>query len=119
MSGRRRMKLVSTLATAAALVAAGAVASPTFAQAPAQPAQPARKFNISPAARKPLTDLQKAVNAKDETAYPAALAAAQGAATTTDDKYVLAKLMLQHSEQVNDAAAPLAAYQGGGARGGP
>ncbi|HEX4738324.1 MAG TPA: hypothetical protein VH331_12270 [Allosphingosinicella sp.] len=107
------MKIVSTLATAAALAALGAVAQP--AAAAPQPAQPAaaaaRKFNISPAARKPLTDLQKAVNAKDETAYSAALAAAQAAATTNDDKYILAKLMLQHSEQVNDAPARLAAYQ--------
>lgn len=106
------MKLVSTIAAAAALAAVGAVAQPVLAQKPAPQAQPAaRKFSISPAARKPLTELQKAVNAKDETAYPAALAAAQGVVTTTDDKYVLAKLMLQHSEQANDATARLAAYQ--------
>jgi tetratricopeptide (TPR) repeat protein len=110
------MKFVSTIATAAALVAMGAAAQPGAAQKPAAapaaaPAAPARKFNITPTARKPLTDLQKAVNAKDETAYPAALAAAQAAVTTTDEKYILAKLVLQHSEQVNDTTGRLAAYQ--------
>ncbi|MDB5692904.1 MAG: tetratricopeptide repeat protein [Alphaproteobacteria bacterium] len=112
------MKLVSSIAMAGALVAAGAVAQPAQAQKPAaiqpaapQPAPAARRFAISPEARKPLTDLQNAVNNKDETAYPVALAAAQAAAKSSDDKYVLAKLMLQHAEQVNDQAARLAAYQ--------
>lgn len=105
------MKLVSTIATAAALAGVAAVAQPALATSAEQAAPAARKFNISPAARKPLGELQKAVNAKDETAYPTALAAAQAVVSTTDDKYVLAKLMLQHSEQVNDATARLAAYQ--------
>ncbi len=104
------MKLVSTFATAAALAAAAAAASPAIGQS--QPAaQPARKYNISPEARKPLTDLQNAVNKKDEAAYLAALTAAQAVVKTTDDKYILAKLTLQHSEQVNDAPARIAAYQ--------
>lgn len=104
------MKIVSTLATAAALAALGAAAQPAAAQRPA-PAAPARKFNISPGARKPLSDMQNALTKKDETAYSAALVAAQPVVTTTDDKYILAKLMLQHAEQVNDEAARLSGYQ--------
>ncbi len=110
------MKLVSTIAVVAALAAAGLVAQPALAQkpTPAQPApaQPAaRKYTFSPEARKPLTDLQAAINKKDEAAYPAALAAAQAAVKNSDDKYALAKLTLQHAEQVNDPAARLVAYQ--------
>ncbi|HEX5183947.1 MAG TPA: hypothetical protein VFW19_12460 [Allosphingosinicella sp.] len=108
------MRFVSTIAVAAALLAAGAAAKPAWAQKPAAQAPapaPARKFNISPEARKPLAALQNAINGHDETNYPTALAAAQGVVKTTDDKYVLAKLMLQHAEQANDAPARLAAYQ--------
>jgi hypothetical protein len=103
------MRLVS--AVGFALVAAPAFAQPAPAPAAAPPAPAARSFAISPEARKVLANLQKAVNAKDEAAYPAALAAAEAAVKSSDDKYVLAKLMLQHAEQASDAAARLAAYQ--------
>jgi tetratricopeptide (TPR) repeat protein len=105
------MKFVST--TAFVLTAAAAVAQPALAQKPAAPqAQPAaRKYNLSPEARKPLTDLQSAVNKKDDAGYATALPAAQAAVKTADDKYILAKLTLQHAEQTNDAAARIAAYQ--------
>jgi hypothetical protein len=108
------MKLVSSLALAAAVAAGGVALQPALAapkKEEAKPAAPTRKYNLSPTAKKPLTDLQNAVVKKDETAYPAALAAAQAAATTADDKYILAKLTLQHAEQVNDQTARLAAYQ--------
>jgi hypothetical protein len=107
------MKLVSAAAIAAALVAGTLAAAPAVAAPkPAKEAEaPGRKYNISPDAKKPLSDLQKAVTAKDEAAYPAALAAAQAVAKTSDDKYIVAKLTLQHAEQANDAAARLAAYQ--------
>jgi hypothetical protein len=111
------MKLVSTLAVAAALAAGSLALQPALAApkkdaaAPAAAAPAARKYNLSPEAKKPLTDLQNAVTKKDEAAYPAALAAAQAAAKTTDDKYILAKLTLQHAEQANDAPARIAAYQ--------
>jgi len=111
------MKLVSTLALAAALAAGGLAVAPASAApkkeaAPAAAATPAaRKYNLSPEARKPLTDLQNAVTKKDDAAYAAALAAAQAVAKTTDDKYILAKLTLQHADQANDAAARIAGYQ--------
>jgi hypothetical protein len=106
------MKFVSTFAIVAATVAAGAAAFPASAMAPApQAAAASRKYDLSSEARKPLGALQNAVNAKDETAYATALAAAQAVVKTNDDKYVLAKLMLQHAEQANDQAARLAAYQ--------
>jgi tetratricopeptide (TPR) repeat protein len=107
------MKLVSTIAAASALAAAAVAAQPVVAQKPAaaQPAAPARKFNISPQARKPLTDLQSAVSKKDEAAYPAALAAAQAAATNSDEKYVVAKLRLQHAIDTGDKKAQMEALQ--------
>jgi len=110
------MKLVSTLALAAALAAGGLAVAPASAApkkeaAPAAAAPAARKYNLSPEARKPLTDLQNAVTKKDDAAYAAALAAAQAVAKTTDDKYILAKLALQHADQANDAAARIAGYQ--------
>jgi len=110
------MKLVSALALAAALAAGGLAAAPASAApkkeaAPAAAAPAARKYNLSPEARKPLTDLQNAVTKKDEAAYPAALAAAQAVAKTPDDKYILAKLTLQHADLANDAAARIAGYQ--------
>ncbi len=107
------MKFVSAIATAAMLVAVGALAQPASAMKPAEQAKPApqRKFDLSPAARKPLSDLEKAVTNKDETAYAAALAAAQPVVKTNDDKYILAEFMAKHAEQANDPAARLAAYQ--------
>lgn len=110
------MKLVSSLALAAALGAGGlalapASAAPKKEAAPAAAAPAARKYNLSPEARKPLTDLQNAVTKKDEAAYPAALAAAQAVAKTADDKYILAKLTLQHADQANDVPARIAGYQ--------
>jgi tetratricopeptide (TPR) repeat protein len=111
------MKLVSSLALAAAVAAGGVALQPALAApkkdaaAPAAAAPAARKYNLSPEAKKPLTDLQNAVTKKDEAAYPAALAAAQAAAKNSDDRYILAKLTLQHAEQANDAPARIAAYQ--------
>jgi hypothetical protein len=106
--GEAKMKIASAIATAATL----ALAQPAAAQAPAaQGTVQARHYDISREALASLTSLQKAVNAKDETAYPPALAAAQAEVRTTDDKYVIAKLTLQHAEQSNDAPARLAAYQ--------
>ena len=109
------MKLVSTLALAAAAVAASGLAASPAAAAPkkeeAKPAAGQRKYNLSPEARKPIGEVQAALQKKDETAYATALAAAQAAAKNTDDKYVIAKLMTQHAEQANDAAARLAGYQ--------
>lgn len=110
------MKLVSTLALAAAaaggLAAAPAVAAaPAKSPAPAAPAAPARKYDLSKEAQKPLQELQVAVKAKDEAAYAPRLAAAQAVVKTNDDKYALAQLMLQHAIDTKDQAAQLVALQ--------
>lgn len=109
------MKKVSTLALSAALLVGGGLfAVPASAQdkpaAAAAPA-PARKFNFSKEARKPLNDLQKAVEAKDEAAYAAALPAAQAAAKNGDDRYVIAQFQLRHAIAANDDAGKVAAVQ--------
>jgi tetratricopeptide (TPR) repeat protein len=115
------MKLFSTAATAALIVAAGA-ASPALAEKP-KPAAPAaapaqRHYNITKPMQKPLQELQTAVTTKDETTYPQKLAAAEALATTTDEKYLIAKFRLQHAIDRNEPAAQLEALQGVLATGG-
>jgi lipoprotein NlpI len=56
-----------------------------------------------------LKALETAVKAKDNAAYAAALPAATAAATTADEKYVLAKFQLEHALNTNDAAGQMAA----------
>jgi tetratricopeptide (TPR) repeat protein len=63
-------------------------------------------------ALKPITELQKAVNANDAAAIPAALAAAQAAAKTPDDRYVIARLQLTAALNANDEAGMAAAIDG-------
>ena len=75
------------------------------AQAPAEPAQGGRKFNISKQARKEIVELQTAVNAKDVANIPAKLAAAQAKAQSADDKYVIAQLQLKVAVDANNEAA--------------
>jgi tetratricopeptide (TPR) repeat protein len=80
-----------------------AAAAPLLAQAPKAPA-PEKKYDISSGARDPIVALQKAVNAKDSAAIPAALAAAKAKAKTTDDKYVIAQLQLKAAVDQKDSA---------------
>ena len=111
----------SKRAVALALVFGGLAASPALAQyqsapqqsqpalepaatAPAAPAAEGRKYDLSKGARKAIIDLQKAVNAKDAAAIPAALAAANAAAKTNDDKFVIGQLRLKAAvDQKNGA----------------
>jgi hypothetical protein len=110
------MKLVSTIAIAASLLAGATIAAaPAAAQkkgkeaAAGQAAQ--RKFNISKEAQKPLADLQTAVNAKNAAAVPGLATAAAAVVKTNDDKYLLAKLQLQHAVDVKNEPAQFAAIQ--------
>jgi hypothetical protein len=110
------MKLVSTLALSAAL-AVGVTAAPAAAQKPAKGAQAAaaapaaqaqRKYDLSKGARKAISELQAAVNAKAAD-VPEKLAAAQAVAQNRDDKYVVAKLQLEHALATSDKAGQRAA----------
>jgi hypothetical protein len=115
------MKLVSTLAVSAAL-AMGAAAAPAVAQdakksskagsaaAPAKggSAQSQRKYNLSKEARKAIGELQTAVGAKAADVSQK-LAAAQAVAKNSDDRYVIAKLQLEHALATSDKAGQRAA----------
>lgn len=106
------MKIVSSLALAAAIAGGTLAAAPAPAQnqnapAPAQ-AEP-RKFNFSKEARKALQELQAAANAGDAANFPAKLAAAQAAAKNADDRYFIAQMQLVYAQKVKDSAATSAA----------
>lgn len=119
------MKSISTLAMALSLTVAGAiVAAPADAQKKkkndvAQVDPNARKYDFSKAARPLITTLNTAVTAKDAAGYAAALAPAQAAATTADDKYAVAQLQLKYAIDTSNlpgqAAALEALAQSGGA----
>ena len=101
----------------------GAAATPALAQystsaaappprAPASntaQAQPAKGPKPSQKALKAIVELQTAVNAKDTANIPAKLAAAQAAATTKEDHYLIARLQLQAAVATNDNASAAAA----------
>ena len=64
-----------------------------------------RKLDLSKEARKSIIELQTAVNANDTAAIPAKLAAAQAAARTNDDKFVIAINQIKAATTANDLAA--------------
>ena len=105
------MKLTRT--ALALLLAAGGVAmtSPVTAQDKAAEATAAQP-KVSKEASKALSDLQKAVNAKDTANIPALAAAAQAKVKTTDDRFVLAQLQLKAAVDANDNAGIIAGLQG-------
>jgi tetratricopeptide (TPR) repeat protein len=70
-----------------------------------------RQLTISAKAAPAVKALETAVKGRNDAAYPAALAAAQSAATTPDEKYVVAKLQLEHSVNASDAAGQAVALQ--------
>ncbi len=80
------MKLVSSLALAAALVTA-AVAVPVSAKEKPAPVAPSPLQDLSKEFRAPAAAVQKALQAKDFAAASAALPAAEAAATKPADKY--------------------------------
>jgi tetratricopeptide (TPR) repeat protein len=77
-------------------------------QAKQQP-QPASGPKPSQHALKALIELQTAVKAKDTANIPAKIAAAQAAATTKEDRYLIARLQLTAAIQANDNAGAASA----------
>ena len=77
----------------------------------AEPAAPANEPKVSKGASKALSDLQKAVNAKDTANIPALIAAAQSKVKTKDDRFVLAQFQLKAAVDANDNAAMVAGLQ--------
>ena len=102
-----------------AALALGATALPAAAQQPAAPAAaaaapaatPICQAKISKDARKPLIDLQGAVNANNAAAIPGLVAAAQAVAKTPDDKCFLAQLQLKVAADAKDSRAIAAALE--------
>jgi hypothetical protein len=91
-----------------------AIAMPAAAQDSkdeAAAAAPERKFDISKEARKEISALQTAVNANDTATIPAALAAAQAKAKTSDDKYIIGQLQLKAALAAKNDAATAAALE--------
>src|SRR6476620_9278489 len=117
------MKLSTTaLALALAVTAAPIAAQYGTGAPPAQPpqipqnvptgdnkaqAQPVDDGKVHPSGKalKPIVELQKAVNANDTANISAKLAAAQAAASTKDDRYIIAQLQLKAAYAANDDAA--------------
>jgi tetratricopeptide (TPR) repeat protein len=113
------MKFIASSATAlvASLIAAPASAqmggsygpsSSPPQQTAAQPdqgqEQGGAKVNVSNKARKAISELQTAVNAKDFANIPAKVAAAQAVAQTKDDRYAIGLLQRQAAVAANDNA---------------
>lgn len=104
------MKLVSSLALAAALLSAD-FATPAFAkEKPA--ATPASPLNdLSKEFRIPAAAVQKALQAKDYAAASAALPAAEAAATKPADKYYAGLFRYQVSVAMKDDKGATAGVQ--------
>lgn len=117
--------LLSATGLAIAIAAAGA-AAPAGAQQQEQNSQQQKKkapkggatlnvgdrtLVITAGALKPIQELQTAVNANDVANIPAKVAAAKAAATTADERYLVAKLQLQAAVSSKDNAAISAAAQ--------
>ena len=105
------MKLTSTFALGFALALGGVTVAAAPAFAAQEEAAPERKFNFSDAARPALAELQTAAQGTDAAAFQAALAKAQAAAKTTDDRYVIAQFQLNQAIKTNDEAGKLAAIE--------
>ncbi len=95
------MKLVSSLALAAALVTA-AVAVPAIAKEKAPAAAPSPLLDLSKEFRAPAGAVQKALGAKDFAAAAAAMPAAEAAATKPADKYYAGLFRYQLSSGLKD-----------------
>lgn len=101
------MKSISRAAFAAALMAGAAgiaVAPPAIAQKKAE--QEAPKLKLSKDVQNAASAAQKAIAAKDYATAQTQLTAAQGAAKTDDDRYIVAALQLQaEASKMQDARA--------------
>lgn len=129
-----RITAVAALLAGAAFAATSAAAQQTYGaqaapqtsagageqDAQAKPAdKPAQSANVlkthvpkvSREAGKAIQELQKAVNANNTAAIPAALQAAQAAAKTGDDRYVVALLQLKAAASAKDSGGIAAALE--------
>ena len=104
------MKLNPT-AIALLLATTGLAAASVPATAQDKAAAATKDPKVSKEASKSLSELQKAVNAKDTATIPAALAAAQAKVKTTDDRFVLAQLQLKAAVDAQDNAGMIAGLQ--------
>ena len=95
----------TTIAAVLSLGLAGTVSAPAFAKKKEEAAKSGAQF--SPAFRQAAQPLQTAVQAKDYAAATTALPAAQAAATTPDDKYMVGVLALQTGLGTNDQTLQL------------
>jgi tetratricopeptide (TPR) repeat protein len=96
---------LSTFGAAALLAAISAVPAAAQNAAPQKPATAAAaqpKIVISQKAAKAVGELQKAVQANDTANLTAKFAAAEAAATTNDDRYLIAQLKLKTSLAAKD-----------------
>lgn len=100
-----KMALALALGLGAASVAVPASAQ----QAAAQPEMP--QLKPSSEAVEAIAALQAAVNANDTANIPARLAAAQAAAKTADDRFIIAALQLKAATAANDQAGKAAAME--------
>ena len=99
------MKLISKLAIAAVLTAGMATTvavQPAAAQKKGKEDKNAGALKLSDAVRKPVAAAQAAVTAKDYPTALAQLAIAEPAATTDDEKYIVAALKLAATAPAND-----------------
>ena len=109
----------ATLASAPVFAQRGYGAEQPTQQPEAQAQAPADNPNaikthtpkVSKEAGKAIQELQKAVNDKNTAAIPAAVAAAQAAAKTGDDRYVIGLLQLKAAAAANDKAGVAAAIE--------
>ncbi|MGK6319829.1 hypothetical protein [Sphingomonas sp. DT-204] len=104
------MKLISHAALVAVLtagVAATAVTTPAVAQKKKEKDAGAPQLNLSEAIRKPVSEAQAAIAAKDNTTAMAKIAEAEAIAKTDDDRYVVNALKLPIIAQGQDQNALL------------
>lgn len=91
-------KMLATAMVVGSLTAAGS------AQAQAQPAQAQTQIQVSRKAQPSLFALQEAVKANDATKIPAAVAAAEAAAQTKEDRFTLGQLQVKAGLAIKDDA---------------
>lgn len=101
--------MTSKLAALWIALACGTGAASVAAQVPPPPAAAEPKISVSKKAHKAIVELQAAVDSRNPAAVASALAAAQAAATTPEDRFVIAQLQLKNAAASNDLAAARAA----------
>jgi len=112
-------KIVAALLLAGAMTLATSAMAQQPAAAPTDPTKLVTHIpKVTPAAVKAIQTLQNAVNANNTAEIPAALAAAQAAAKTPDDKYFVGLLQLKAAAATKDQSAIAASLETLAASGG-